>query len=78
MAGYATVQSLFCVTSLLSFGAVSLPARTLSSLVGTVMGLGWELSCTIAGTSFFPDHSSSDVCLCGTFRLRGFSVTLAG
>ena len=78
VAGHATVQWLFCVTS---FAIILRQFHSqhdlLCSLVGTVMGLGWELPCTIAGTWFFPQSQLfGRLPLWLPFAYAGFFVTL--
>ncbi len=54
-AGHATVQWLCCVTSFaIILKRFHSQHDLLCSLAGTVLALGWELPCTVAGTWFFP------------------------
>ena len=77
-AGHATVQWLFCVTC---FAIILRRFHSrhdlLCSLVGVAMSLGWELSCTSAGTWFFPQSQLfGRLPLWLPFAYAGFFVTL--
>ena len=78
VAGHATVQWLFCVMSFtLILRQFHSRHDLLCSLVGTVMALGWELPCTIAGTWFFPQPQLfGRLPLWLPFAYAGFFVTL--
>jgi hypothetical protein len=78
VAGQGTVQWLFCFTGFaLILRQFHSRHDLLCSLVGTVLGLGWELPCTIAGTWFFPQPQLfGRLPLWLPFAYAGFFVTL--
>jgi hypothetical protein len=77
-AGRATVQWLFCVTSYaLILRQFHSQHDLLCGLVGTVMALGWELPCTVAGAWVFPQAQLfGRLPLWLPFAYAGFFVTI--